>query len=289
MLSGACVVLKRDDARVVHHLDEDHDVRRRLHDLLEVVVEHRQHRRTGDRPEAHDAAFAERPLFGVVVGARRPRLDVLGRVGSRRRAQPRRVALHRFRERRRNLAIRRVDDHRGPVLAVDLVVGVARIDPEVVVAADIAGRAGRTVAADRRRLSVAVARSRTIFAPGGIGAFEFPDLGLRQREPALRFVRTLERRHGREIPEPLQVRMPPRRLRRRLRLRAEADRQQRCDRPSHHSGPREVSHRHSRTPWKFTIHNFQLLNYANRKCSLLPCSPASPLPPLPPRATARPS
>ena len=218
---------------------------RRLHDLLEVVVEHREHRRTGDRPEAHDAAFAERPLLGVVVGARRPRLDVLGRVGGRRRAQPRRVPLQRFRQRRRNLAVGRVDDHRGAVLAVDLVVGIARIDPEVVVAPDVPRRARRTVAADRRRLPVAVARSRTIFAPGGVGAFELPDFGLGQCQPALRFVWPLEWRHGREIPEPLKIRMSPGSLCRRLRLSTKTDGQQRRDCRRHHSRRREVSHSHT--------------------------------------------
>ena len=217
---------------------------RRLDDLLEVVVEHRQHRRTGDRPEAHDAPFAERPLLGVVVGARRPRLDVLGRVGGRRRAQPRLVPLHRFGQRRRNPAVRRIDDDRRAVLAVDLVVGIAGIDPEVVVAPDVPRRARRTVAADRRRLAVAVARSRTIFTPGGVGAFELPDFGLGQRQPTLRFVRPLERRHGGDIPEPLKIRMSPGSLCRRLRLSAKTNGQQRRD-CRHHSCRREVSHSHT--------------------------------------------
>src|SRR5439155_20824818 len=62
--------VKPDDPRVVHHLGEDHDGVRRLHDLVEVVVEVvRENGRTRRGPESEQTALAERSALGIVVRA----------------------------------------------------------------------------------------------------------------------------------------------------------------------------------------------------------------------------
>ena len=124
--------------------------------------------------------------------------------------QPRHVALLRLRQRRRHLAVRRIDNQRGPELTVDAVVGVSRIDPEVVVAADVARGAGRSVAANRRRLTVAVARPVETRGAVLLRAFQLHGLILGHREPAPKLLGPLERRHRRRVPETLQVGMAPR-------------------------------------------------------------------------------
>ena len=58
----------RDDARVVHHLGQDHEVLGRLHDLQVVVVGARVHRRAGVK--AHKTSVGEGPVL-VIVGQRR--------------------------------------------------------------------------------------------------------------------------------------------------------------------------------------------------------------------------
>ena len=61
-----------DDAGIVDHLGEDHHGVRRLHDLVEVVVEVvRQRRRSRRGSEPEEAALAEGTAFGIVVGAGR--------------------------------------------------------------------------------------------------------------------------------------------------------------------------------------------------------------------------
>ena len=125
-----------------------------LHDLLQVVVEHGQHRRPADRAEPEQAALGERPDLGIVVGARRVEavLEPPGGAGvgpeeARAFGRPR---LRRGGQ-RRTAPVRRVGDDGRPPFAVDPEHAGAPIDPEGVVAADVAGRATRTVAADRRR------------------------------------------------------------------------------------------------------------------------------------------
>ena len=138
-----------DDPDIVHHLDEDHDVIPRLHDLIVVVVEVvGQHGRSGVRAERHDAALAEWTELRVVVLA--PAAQFGG---------ARRVPLTRLLRQRRNLAVSRIHDERASPLAVDDRDAVAGIQPEIVVAADIACRSGRSVATFRRRRPVRIAGS----------------------------------------------------------------------------------------------------------------------------------
>ena len=102
--AGAVPIADADDACVVHHLDQDHHVARRLHDLVVAVVHHRQHRRAGRRAERQQAAFAERASFRTIVGVA---------------PHARRCVRCRLQRERRNAPVRRLDDHRGPILAVD--------------------------------------------------------------------------------------------------------------------------------------------------------------------------
>ena len=57
-----------NDAGIVVHLHVDHDVIRGLHDLVVVVVEHRQHRRPTGGSEADHAALAQGALLRAVEG-----------------------------------------------------------------------------------------------------------------------------------------------------------------------------------------------------------------------------
>ena len=129
----------RIDPCVVDHLVEDHQAVLGLHDAHGVVVERRQHRRA--LAEAQDAALVEGPVLDVVVGAgavafvQPPGGAVvahesghvlakrLGGLGGHRRATP----------------VGRIGQDGAPVLAVDLEAAVTRVDPEPVVAADVAG------------------------------------------------------------------------------------------------------------------------------------------------------
>jgi len=56
--------VSRDDARVVNHLVQQHDVIRMLNDLDVLVVPARKHLRA--RIEPHDAAVAHAPILGVI-------------------------------------------------------------------------------------------------------------------------------------------------------------------------------------------------------------------------------
>ena len=65
--SVRCLAFRRDDARVVDHLDLDGHRVRGLHELIVVVVEAvGQHRRAGVAAEADDAALAQRAALRVV-------------------------------------------------------------------------------------------------------------------------------------------------------------------------------------------------------------------------------
>ena len=153
------------DARVVHHLDLDHHVVVGLHDALEVVVEAREGRRRAG--EAQDAALGDAQHLRAVVGAglevgvEPPRRSIVRRGAASRARAPRFIASARH---RRHAAVLRVGDDRGPELAVDREHVVARVDPEVVVAADAArpARLEELVAdADRRCAALRAApRSR---------------------------------------------------------------------------------------------------------------------------------
>ena len=68
-LAGRCLPFEPHDARVVHHLDEDHHRVLRLHDLVVVVVQQRDHRRSRARAERQDAALAERAHLRTVGSA----------------------------------------------------------------------------------------------------------------------------------------------------------------------------------------------------------------------------
>ena len=57
----------RDDTRIVHHLDEDHHMIRRLHDLIVVVVDRVQHARPASIGKADQAAFGDGEGFRPLI------------------------------------------------------------------------------------------------------------------------------------------------------------------------------------------------------------------------------
>ena len=149
------------DAGVVHHLDQDHHIVVGLYDSLEVVVH------TGNgrcRPaEAEDATLAYMKLFHVVVRAGSllvdpPRGAIVAVGNDRMPAEQRRQCLLPLRRHRWELTVVRIDDDRGRELGVDAEGFGAGIDPEAVVAADVAPRAGRPVSALGRCQPIGVAR-----------------------------------------------------------------------------------------------------------------------------------
>ena len=131
----------------------------------------------------------------------------LGRVRRRPddRAARAAVALDGRRQHRRNLAVGRINDDRRAVLAVDHEGAAAAIDPEIVVAAD--------VAADRWGVAVGIARPRAQLHALPLGALDLGRFGRRERQPPADVVGPLERRQRRRVPDALQIGMSPRRPR----------------------------------------------------------------------------
>ena len=123
----------RDDARVVDHLVDDHDVARSLQNLQVVVVGARDHRRPG--VEAHDAAVGQ---AAVGVGIRKARVGLLC---------PFRVLLARS-LRKGNSPIRRIHDERRALVLGEL---ASTLVPELVVGQHAALRP-RCVPGARRSL-----------------------------------------------------------------------------------------------------------------------------------------
>ena len=163
--------VQRDDARVVDHLDHDHDVLRRLEDLVVVVVEPRRHR---PRHAARDAAVVGVELE---VGVEARAAD--GAVGALRGA----LQLLLDRRRPRQPAVRRIHDERGRLRQLAL------LQPVVVVEAD-------RVAA------------RAVVAQARLGIAQRPLL-VGQLRLAGQVRGTLQGRRGLVRPHALQVRMAP--------------------------------------------------------------------------------
>ena len=192
------------DPGVVDHLVHDHHVVVGLHDALQVVVERGQ--RGHRRLVAGQTAIRDQEPFGIVP---RPRTIPVQPVGSavvgteqvgEERAAPLALGGH-----RRLPAVGRVGDDRGPDLAVDQDQGVASVDPEGVVAADVPGGARRAVATGRRRLAIGLAGGIRL-GHGRVGAIE--DLfGLLRAhvQVVAELCRTLQRRQGGDVVSPTQV------------------------------------------------------------------------------------
>jgi hypothetical protein len=106
----------------------------------------------------------------------------------------------------RNASVGRIDHERRSLLAVDDRVRRSRIEPERVVAADIAGSAGRPVAAHRRRRAIALDRLRRDPAHQRDLTFEF--LGLFVTEHGRHVCGTLDWRQRREVIGALEIGMP---------------------------------------------------------------------------------
>ena len=91
MLSGSVRVGERNNARVVHHLNEDHHIARSLHNLVHIVVQHIVHRRATGAAKAYETAFAQRSTLWSII-AREPRIAfaaallTLSRIGAAERS-----------------------------------------------------------------------------------------------------------------------------------------------------------------------------------------------------------
>ena len=188
---GQVLALEADHSRVVDHLDEDHDVIGRLHDLVVVVVDVRQHRRAARRAEAHEAAFAQGATLRPIESQRRARglkgFEPFGGI--------------------RHLAVRWIDDERSASLAVHDVQSRPGIQPEGVVAARIARRSRLYARIGGFRIGRREQRER-------VRAFELGRFRRRQRRLALEHGVALERGERCIGPRSLQVGCSPRRARR---------------------------------------------------------------------------
>ncbi len=171
--------------RVVPHFHVDGDGRRRLDDLIVVVVAGAEHRHA-----AGHAAFAERDVLGSVEGVQPTALC---------RCRP---ALLGVGGQRGNLPVRRVANQRGPVFEPPA------DDPERVVVAgrgvagleallfpeDVAKRGEINRVAER---GVAVAAEQL-----GRLLLDLPHLGVGQRRTTGQFIGPLQRRRGVMLPGP---------------------------------------------------------------------------------------
>src|SRR5205809_5209023 len=109
-----------DDAYIMDHLGQDHEMVRRLHDLMEIVVEVRGKRgRTRSGGEPQQTTFAQGTPLGIVVRAC-PFVPgiILARllVGSR-GGCPVRAAVLRFRRQWRNVPVWRIAGDRRSSLS----------------------------------------------------------------------------------------------------------------------------------------------------------------------------
>ena len=127
------------------------------------------------------------------------------------RSQPRRVPLPRFRSEGGDLAIGRVHDERAPPLAIDDGDPIAGLQPEIVVAAHVACRAGRSIAALRRGRPVRIARLVETLDAIRHALLEPGDILFRHHQTDA--VRALERRDRAVAPGALEVRTAIRRAR----------------------------------------------------------------------------
>jgi len=114
----------------VDHFHQDHHVIGRLHDLQVVVIEIIRHERRR-RAEGQQAALGKGTILWMIVLA-----------AAHRHLGARLLARARFLRQRGNAAIGRIDDERAATLAIDDRDTLTRIEPEIVVAADIARGAG---------------------------------------------------------------------------------------------------------------------------------------------------
>ena len=182
--------VERNDARVVHHLVEQHHVVLGLEQLHVLVVAAGRHRRAG--VEADDATHLQRvrthvldPAAGGDVVHEQPAPHLL-------QVRP---LLRRGCRQRRHTAVRRIDDERR---APRLDRAVARVEPELVVVADHVGRL------------LVVAHGELGQPPGLV----FRRLLRGQHRLVAQLLRAFERRERAEVPDALEVRRAPRGARR---------------------------------------------------------------------------
>src|SRR5262249_31054196 len=114
----------------------------RLNDLMKVVVEDWERRRSGRRPESEQAALTQRSTLRIVVRARRSfeaGILCLLLIRGWRSREPAGISCASRGGQLRHAAVRGIDDDRRRLLSVDRKKSAARVDPEVVVSADVTG------------------------------------------------------------------------------------------------------------------------------------------------------
>ena len=178
-----------DDAGVVHHLVEDHDVAGSLCDEHVVVVRSRGHRRP--RVEAEDATVRQAAV-GVVVGEAVAQVQPVEGAGAAALLAPRQAA------------VGRVDDQRGPLVGGQLDPALV---PELVVGQHPA--LGPRLVAGVRRARLRV--EQVAVQPRALGRLERGGLLGAQVRPAGQRRRPLERRDGAEREDSRDVRIAVRR------------------------------------------------------------------------------
>ena len=200
MRHGAPLGLHPHHARVVDHLDQDHDVVLGLDDRLVVVVAARERRRGAGEP--HDATLLGQQRLRTVEGSGSVPVEPECRavvlaahyVGLYRGRTLRRALGHRWKT-----TVRWIDQNRSAKLAVHREGLGARVEPEEVVAADVAGTAVRSVATLGRRLAIRIAGLGCLLDSPSHVALDPRDLLLAEIEVVAVAFRPLERGNRRGV------------------------------------------------------------------------------------------
>ena len=200
-------VERHDARRVVAQLGEDHDVVRRLEDLVDVVVRRRHHGRPLVGPQV--AAFGQRPDLVAVEG-----------VGARPQGAHGGGARRRLRREGREPAVARIGDQRRPPARQSL--RYRRAQPDLVVVVDVVALFARAVALVLVALELLLvvdfdegedfARGR-IDARGRERVLQPGPLLLREELLVGQMVGPLQRREGLGGPVALEIRLPVRQAR----------------------------------------------------------------------------
>ena len=176
---------------VVVHFVQDHYVILGLHDLLQVVVHHRQRGRPGAGPECQQTPLGGGAQLRVVVRAGRdsflypPRIAAIGTIEL--------AALHgalaSLRGHGWKAAVLRFGNNGGAPLAVDLEGPDAPIHPQRIVSAHVARRTLRSVSASWRRRAVRIALLIVFRHFSGLGLRQSLGFFVREGKPVAEFCR----------------------------------------------------------------------------------------------------
>ena len=179
----------------MHHLDLDHYLSTGLGDLIVIVVQDRQHRRSRRRAKSDQATLAQGPAFRAI------------KIAKSRVAEGGPLARHGGLVQRQTAILRRHQD-RGSCLAADTDHLGAGCHPESVVAA---GRTAHAVAAGGQIINARLLVGGSARDVHGLGrhAFDPTRLIFRQDQPLAKPGITLQSRDGRVGPDARKVGLAP--------------------------------------------------------------------------------